>query len=85
MSENFTITVDNGVTTIRFAAAPTYQEVQQVIAEIAAKYPYEIRLWGEGLQDDRGSDALDRGQPYTRGPGIDRPLNLPQYSVSPSS
>ena len=45
MSENCTITVDNGITTIRFDAAPTYEEVRQVIAEIAADYPYEIRLW----------------------------------------
>ena len=45
MSKNSTITVDNGVTTIRFDAAPAYEAVRQVIDEIAAKYPYEIRLW----------------------------------------
>ena len=45
MSENCTITVDNGITTIRFDTAPTYEEVARVIAEIAARYPYEIRLW----------------------------------------
>lgn len=45
MSETHTITHINGITKIKFLVSPSFEQVQSMIDEIAANYPYEKRLW----------------------------------------
>lgn len=45
MSKTHTITIEDGITRIKFLAKPTFDQVKLIIDEIAENYPYEKRLW----------------------------------------
>lgn len=39
------ISVEDGITVIKFLAKPTYQDLVNIIDDIIENYPYERRLW----------------------------------------
>lgn len=65
MIESCEITVRNGITSIQFGIAPSYQEVRRVIDELADKYPYEYRLWDfSNVQFDFSMDEIRKIAEY---------------------
>jgi hypothetical protein len=45
MSNIYTIEITEGITVVRFSAAPGLRELLGLIDEITGNYPYERRLW----------------------------------------
>ena len=45
MGDSHKIEVIDGITVIRFERAPTYEEAQAAIDDLATSFPYELRLW----------------------------------------
>lgn len=45
MSDKYVITVEDGITRIKFLVNPTYEDTKKIIDEIVENYPYERRLW----------------------------------------
>ena len=51
MENSHTIEVIDGVTVIRFERTPTYEEARAAIDDLAANFPYELRLWDFSSSD----------------------------------
>ena len=45
MSNDYTISHENGITKVKFFIQPTVDLAKQIIDEIVDKYPYDKRLW----------------------------------------
>lgn len=45
MINNYIVTVDNGITYIKFLESPSFGQIKVIIDDIAENYPYEKRLW----------------------------------------
>ncbi len=45
MSVTHLITLEDGITRIKFLAAPSLEQTKAIIDEIVENYPYEKRLW----------------------------------------